>query len=143
MLFEGLSDYAQDVPIVAIATKKDEFLGAKLMEGRRALEQRHEPVTLAALDLYGEKELEGQLCQIDKELNDFGRFDDLVAVSIRKFETCQNLNPSLIMCNIRRRNFNREPQLGNNAAFHPRKGKAFVHTRPGHATRSKSRPGPG
>ncbi|KAM0227196.1 hypothetical protein ACHAPO_011733 [Fusarium lateritium] len=86
-LFKSLSEYAQDVPLVAIATKKDEFLGAMLMEARRVLPQRQGPVTLEALYLYGEKELQARLCRIDEELNNFGRFHDLVAISMPLGET--------------------------------------------------------
>ncbi|CCT76258.1 uncharacterized protein FFUJ_14106 [Fusarium fujikuroi IMI 58289] len=80
-LFKALSTYAQDVPIVAIATKKDQFLGAKWAEERRNLENRNEAVTLEKLDLYAAKEMQDELCQIDEDLKRIGHFDELVTVS--------------------------------------------------------------
>lgn len=85
-LFKALSSYAQDVPIVAIATKKDQFLGAKWAEERLNLENRNEAVTLEKLDLYAAKKMHDELYQIDKDLKRIGHFDDLVTISKGEFE---------------------------------------------------------
>lgn len=82
-LIECLSHYAQDVPIVAIATKKDKFLSSKI--GLGILKQPR--ASLETLKVDAERELEDELCVIERDLKAKGRFDALVAVSTGKFET--------------------------------------------------------
>ncbi|KAG5751827.1 hypothetical protein H9Q70_005517 [Fusarium xylarioides] len=90
-LFKCLSEFAQDVPIVAIATKKDQFLGIKANDGKRYLKERHEPVTLEAMEAYAEQELENTLCDTEKRLKAVGRFDAFVAVSTDDDASFDNL----------------------------------------------------
>jgi hypothetical protein len=53
-MFQILSQYAKNVPIVIVATKKDEFVGVKVAEARREARKTNGDQSLAALDAYAE-----------------------------------------------------------------------------------------
>jgi hypothetical protein len=111
-LFESLSKFAQDVPIVAIATKKDIFLSMKV--GQKVLQQPHaQSVSLETLKVDAERELEDELRAVERDLNAIGRLDGIVSVSTGEFETCRNLNEILTVYDFRRQYFIREAHFGN------------------------------
>lgn len=52
MLLQAAAQYAPDVPILIVVTKKDGFEGGKVTEARRVLKQQGKPVTFKAADAY-------------------------------------------------------------------------------------------
>jgi GTPase SAR1 family protein len=95
-LYKAVSQNAKDVPIVVVATKKDEFLGAKTMDARKLIEIGNKSVVeyLAALDNYAETEFRKRMELIERELLEIegGRFDAIV--SITKGEQTVSSDPS-------------------------------------------------
>lgn len=86
MLFKTVSQYAKDVPIIVVATKKDEFMGVKTREARQNIQPEDKSATeyLAALDEYAEAQFHERMKLIESELLEIerGRFDTTVSVSI-------------------------------------------------------------
>ncbi|KAK6853685.1 hypothetical protein PG995_010497 [Apiospora arundinis] len=85
-LFQAISNYAQDIPVIVIATKMDEFLAIKQGEKRKQLKEQGERVSLEsleAMDEYAESQLRGRLEKIEEEIHGLegGRFDACVAVA--------------------------------------------------------------
>jgi hypothetical protein len=80
--FEAVSKYAEDVPIIVIATMKKDFLGAKMLERRDQLRAGGQPVTIEEMESYADNQLQVRLSQIEEEMLSMegGRFDALVAV---------------------------------------------------------------
>lgn len=84
-----MSQYAKDVPIVVVATKKDEFLAVKSFEGKDKISATGKDLSeyFAELDAYAENEYLERMKLIEKELREIkgGRFDAAVAVSMSRF----------------------------------------------------------
>lgn len=85
-LFGAIKKYAQDVPVLVIATKKDEFEDMKSAEAQRNLQRRGQVVNAQLLEdanRSAQEKLKTKLEEIQDEILgvDGGRFDACVAVS--------------------------------------------------------------
>jgi hypothetical protein len=84
-LFKIVSQYAKSVPIIVVATKKDEFIGVKVMEARKKIGSIGKDANeyFTALDEYAEAQFWERMKTIEKELVEIegGRFDASVGVS--------------------------------------------------------------
>ena len=80
-LFKILSETAREIPIMIIATKKDEYHDLQYMKAKR------DPAIFEDPELYADKELQNRVALIKKELLDIenGRCDDIVPVSYGRF----------------------------------------------------------
>ncbi|KAF2164250.1 hypothetical protein M409DRAFT_56937 [Zasmidium cellare ATCC 36951] len=89
-LFQTVSKYAAEVPIVVVATKKDDLLDIEFSKRRKELKRLKEPFDEEDCDSYAEEQLNTRLEQIREEMLSVegGRLDALVAVS-------QDDNPSI------------------------------------------------
>ncbi|KAH9216224.1 hypothetical protein DL95DRAFT_460511 [Leptodontidium sp. 2 PMI_412] len=101
-LFKTISQYAEDVPIVVVATKKDEFLGVKLMEARKKISGvGKDPVAYwTELEVYAENEYVKRMELIEKELHEIegGRFDAAVGISKDDTDTIGVLTETTSSC---------------------------------------------
>lgn len=82
-LFRACSMYAAEVPIVVVATKKDDLLDLEYAKRRKELKKQGQPVDDEEIEKYAEDQLSARLEQIREEMTTVpdGRFDALVAVS--------------------------------------------------------------
>lgn len=82
-LFKVVSQHAQDVPLLIIATKKDEFEDMKAGERRRQARKERIAISEDEIDASAEQQLQERLCKIAEEMHEIagGRIDDCVAVS--------------------------------------------------------------
>lgn len=82
-LFQTVSKYAAEVPIVVVATKKDDLLDIEFSKRRKELKRLKEPFDEEDCDSYAEEQLNTRLEQIREEMLSVegGRLDALVAVS--------------------------------------------------------------
>lgn len=84
-LFPIISQYAGDIPVIVVATKKDEFEGVKEKEARTRLQKQGKPAwkLLEAMEQEAQKELCLRILQIEREILSLegGRFDACVAFS--------------------------------------------------------------
>ncbi len=84
-LFKIVSQYTKIVPIIVVATKKDEFIGVKVMEARKKIGSAGKDANeyFAALDEYAEVQFCERMKTIERELVEIegGRFDASVGVS--------------------------------------------------------------
>ncbi|KAK1759979.1 hypothetical protein QBC47DRAFT_458153, partial [Echria macrotheca] len=92
-LFETVSEYAQDVPIIVVATKKDNFVGAKIKERSSLLKKEKKKFTYEELEQYAEEQVQYRVEEIKAELASVkgGRFDDCIAVDKDDEESIQRL----------------------------------------------------
>ncbi len=83
-MFKTVSRYANNVPIVVVGTKKDQFMGVKVAEARREARKNKTEQSLEAFDAYAEAQFRQRMKDIETELLeiDGGRFDATVGVSI-------------------------------------------------------------
>ena len=83
-LFEKVSKYAKDVPIVVVATKMDEFFGTQFQNAREEYEHAISDLgqLLQRCDLEAKDEVQERVRLMAKELGEVedGRFDSCVAV---------------------------------------------------------------
>lgn len=79
---EDISDF-EDIPVVVIATKKDEFEGIKERELRMSYKNEGKQATLDQMDAYADNQLQIRLEKLEEEIAaiECGRFDLCVAVS--------------------------------------------------------------
>lgn len=82
-VFKVVSQHAKDVPLLIIATKKDEFQDMKAGERRRQAKRERVAISEDEIDAYAEQQLQDRLCKIKEEMHEIaaGRIDDCVAVS--------------------------------------------------------------
>lgn len=82
-LFKVVSQHAKDVPLLIIATKKDEFEDMKAGERRRQAKKEGITISEEDIDSYAEHQLQERLCKITEEMHEIagGRIDECVAVS--------------------------------------------------------------
>ena len=82
-LFLAVSRYAEDVPIVVVATKKDDFLDIEFSKHRKALKKDSKRFDEEACEQYAEERLEERIETIRSEMESVegGRLDACVAVS--------------------------------------------------------------
>lgn len=88
-LFQTVSQYASEVPIVVVATKKDDLLDIEFSKRRKELKRLKEPFDEDECDSYAEEQLNTRLEQIREEMLSVegGRLDALVAVSQGQYNT--------------------------------------------------------
>jgi len=82
-LFKTVSQHAQDVPIIVIATKKDRLFGAKMMEIKTQIHKKEKrKATMEECEQYAEAEVQTRVEEIKEEMLkvEGGRFDDCIAV---------------------------------------------------------------
>lgn len=84
-LFPIISQYAGDIPVIIVATKKDEFEAVKEKEARMRLQKQGRPAweVWEAIEQEAQKELRLRTQQIEREILSLegGRFDACVAFS--------------------------------------------------------------
>lgn len=82
-LFQTVSKYASEVPIVIVATKKDDLLDIEFSKRRKELKRLKEPFDEEDCEGYAEEKLNTRLEQIREEMMSVegGRLDALIAVS--------------------------------------------------------------
>ncbi|KXT04957.1 hypothetical protein AC578_10334 [Pseudocercospora eumusae] len=82
-LFQAVSKYANDVPIVVVATKKDDFLDIEFSAKRKELKRNKQPFDEDLCDQYAADRLQERLEAVRKEMQSVpgGRLDAIVAVS--------------------------------------------------------------
>lgn len=78
-----MSLYANEVPIVVVATKKDELLGIEFTNHFREMKRKKIPFDEEACEQYAEEQLQNRLEQIRTEMLSVpgGRLDAIEAVS--------------------------------------------------------------
>ncbi|KAK4629188.1 hypothetical protein CLAFUW4_08156 [Fulvia fulva] len=86
-LFQAVGVYANEVPIVVVATKKDGLLDLEYMKRKKELKKLKQPFNEEACEQYAEEQLQVRLDQIREEMESVpgGRLDALVAVSQGKY----------------------------------------------------------
>lgn len=89
-LFQAVSQYANDVPIVVVATKKDDFLDIEFGSHRKALKKEGKRFDEDACEQYAEEKLRERVEMIRVEMESVpgGRLDACLAVSQGTFEAC-------------------------------------------------------
>lgn len=82
-LFKAVSQYAQDVPIIIVATKMDESVGAMVQKHRTSSKKLGQTVTMDECDQYAEDRLRERVDLMKKEMLNVngGRLDACVAIS--------------------------------------------------------------
>ncbi|RMY69848.1 hypothetical protein D0863_06191 [Hortaea werneckii] len=82
-LFQAVSRYANDVPIVLVATKKDELLDIEFGIHRKALRKAGQRLDEDACDAYAEQKLQERVAMIRSEMESVpgGKLEACVAVS--------------------------------------------------------------
>lgn len=82
-LFQAVGMWASEVPIVVVATKKDDLLDLEFSKRRKELKKNKEPFDEEVCEQYAEQQLQSRLEQIRSEMESVpgGRLDALVAVS--------------------------------------------------------------
>jgi len=82
-LFKAVSQFAADVPIVVVATKKDDFLELQFGAHRKAMKKEGLKFDEDACDAYAEERLLERIETIKKEMESVpgGRLNACVAIS--------------------------------------------------------------
>ena len=82
-LFQAVSKYASEVPIVVVATKKDDFLDIEFGAYRKALKKKGELFDEEACERHAEEKLQERIEMIRTEMEtvEGGRLDACLAVS--------------------------------------------------------------
>lgn len=82
-MFATISEHAQNIPVLIIATKKDEFEGIKEREARTMFKKEGRKVTFEDLEEYAAAQLQLRMQQIEEEIAgvEGGRFDACIAVA--------------------------------------------------------------
>ncbi|RYC65740.1 hypothetical protein CHU98_g413 [Xylaria longipes] len=82
-LFQAISQYADDIPVVVIATKKDNYLSIEEGQAKRILRKEGRKVTIEDCEEYAREKLQDLLQRLQEDINNVGgRFDACVATSI-------------------------------------------------------------
>ena len=82
-LFQAVGQYAHEVPIVVVATKKDDFLDIEFMAKKKELKRDKQPFDEELCEAYAEEKLRERLDEVRHEMESVqgGRLDAIVAVS--------------------------------------------------------------
>lgn len=82
-LFQAVSEYANDVPIIIVATKKDNFLDIEFGARRKELKKQSRRFDEEDCEQYAEERLKERIAIIRSEMESVpgGRLDACVAVS--------------------------------------------------------------
>lgn len=88
-LFQAVSTYANDVPIVIVATKKDDLLDIEFNAKRKDLKRGKQPYDEELCDEYADQKLSERLEEVKHEMLSVagGRLDAIVAVSQGKLSS--------------------------------------------------------
>lgn len=88
-LFQAVSKHASDVPIVVVATKKDDYLDIEFSAKRKELKKNKQPYDENVCEEYAEGKLRSRLDEIRAEMESLagGRLNAVVAVSHGKRAT--------------------------------------------------------
>ncbi|KAF7185976.1 hypothetical protein HII31_12849 [Pseudocercospora fuligena] len=99
-LFQAVSKYANDVPIVVVATKKDDFLDIEFSAKRKELKKNKQPFDEDLCDQYAADKLQERLESVRKEMQSVpgGRLDAIVAVSQDDEESIAFLSKTTSHC---------------------------------------------
>ncbi|KAI0862785.1 hypothetical protein F4860DRAFT_522773 [Xylaria cubensis] len=96
-LFQAISKYAEDIPVVVIATKKDNFLSIEEGQARRVFREEGRKVTMEDCEEYAQDKLQDLLQRLQEDINDVkGRFDACVAVSMYDPESITTLSETTL-----------------------------------------------
>lgn len=82
-LFQAVGQYAHEVPVVVVATKKDDFLDIEYMAKKKELKRSGLPFDEELCEAYAEEKLHDRLDEVRREMESVpgGRLDAIVAVS--------------------------------------------------------------
>ncbi|EME79104.1 uncharacterized protein MYCFIDRAFT_79773, partial [Pseudocercospora fijiensis CIRAD86] len=99
-LFQAVSKYANDVPIVIVATKKDDFLDIEFSAKRKELKKNKQPFDEDLCDQYAADKLQERLESVRKEMQSVpgGRLDAIVGVSQDDEESIAFLSKTTSHC---------------------------------------------
>ncbi|KAI7716251.1 hypothetical protein KC353_g5518 [Hortaea werneckii] len=99
-LFQAVSRYANDVPIVLVATKKDELLDIEFGIHRKALRKAGQRLDEDACDAYAEQKLQERVAMIRSEMESVpgGKLEACVAVSQDDASSIANLSQTTSHC---------------------------------------------
>ncbi|KZF26032.1 hypothetical protein L228DRAFT_3439 [Xylona heveae TC161] len=99
-LFKAVSEYAQEVPIIVVVTKMDEFFGAKFYERRTLLTRNRQPVVMEDCDRYAEDQVRERVTLIRAEMLAVhnGRLDACVPISRDDEDSIKNLTDTTSRC---------------------------------------------
>ena len=95
-LFKAVSRYANDIPIIVVATKKDQFLAIEFAKARSLLRDYCPPESLlSACDQMAATEVDNRLKLIETEMHEVaeGRFDASVCVAQGMWLVCKFCEP--------------------------------------------------
>jgi hypothetical protein len=83
-LFKTVSRFANNVPIIIVGTKKDQFKDIKVGEAKREARKNKTEKSLGSFDAYAEVHFKRRMKEIETELLEIegGRFDGVVGVSV-------------------------------------------------------------
>ena len=99
-LFKAVSEYASEVPIVVVATKKDDFLDIEFGAYRKALKKEGKKVDVEAGEQYAEEKLRERIETIRSEMESVpgGRLDACLAVSQGKSTNIERVKSLIAAC---------------------------------------------
>ncbi|KAK4546616.1 hypothetical protein LTR36_001833 [Oleoguttula mirabilis] len=99
-LFRAVSQYASEVPIVVVATKKDDFLDIEFGTCRKALKKEGKRFDEEACEQYAEEKLRERVETIRSEMESVqgGRLDACLAVSQDDTESVAQLSKTTSQC---------------------------------------------
>ncbi|KAK5130600.1 hypothetical protein LTR08_001919 [Meristemomyces frigidus] len=99
-LFQAVSQYAYDVPIVVVATKKDDFLDIEFGTYRKALKKEGKRFDEEACEQYAEEKLRERVETIRAEMESVpgGRLDACLAVSQNDDDSVAQLSKTTSQC---------------------------------------------